>query len=139
MRSLARETAFKIIYKSLFLNGDLSAEEILEEDKITEQDDKDYVDDSNFVLELVNLYQQNQQNINNLIDSHLKGYSPERVYKIDRAILATAIAEMIFYKQTPYKVVVNEAVEMAKKYSTEKSYSFVNGLLKTLIEEHNVN
>lgn len=139
MRSLARETAFKIIYKSLFLNGDLSADEILEEDKITEQDDKDYVDDRKFVIELVELYQQNQQDINNLIDSHLKGYSPERVYKIDRAILATAIAEMIFYKQTPYKVVVNEAVEMAKKYSTEKSYSFVNGLLKTLIEEHNVN
>lgn len=139
MRSLARETAFKVIYKSLFLNGDLSADEILEEDKITEQDDKDYIEDSKFVLELVGLYQQNQQNINNLIDSHLKGYSPERVYKIDRAILATAIAEMIFYKQTPYKVVVNEAVEMAKKYSTEKSYSFVNGLLKTLIEEQNVN
>lgn len=139
MRSLARETAFKIIYKSLFLNGDLFADEILEEDKITEQDDKDYVDDRKFVIELVELYQQNQQDINNLIDSHLKGYSPERVYKIDRAILATAIAEMIFYKQTPYKVVVNEAVEMAKKYSTEKSYSFVNGLLKTLIEEHNVN
>lgn len=139
MRSLARETAFKIIYKSLFLNGDLSADEILEEDKITEQDDKDYVDDRKFVIELVGIYQQNQQNINDLIDSHLKGYSPERVYKIDRAILATAIAEMIFYKQTPYKVVVNEAVEMAKKYSTEKSYSFVNGLLKTLIEEHDVN
>lgn len=139
MRSLARETAFKIIYKSLFLNGDLSADEILEEDKITEQDDKDYVDDRKFIIELVELYQQNQQYINNLIDLHLKGYSPERVYKIDRAILATAIAEMIFYKQTPYKVVVNEAVEMAKKYSTEKSYSFVNGLLKTLIEEHNVN
>lgn len=139
MRSLARETAFKVIYKSLFLNGDLSADEILEEDKITEQDDKDYIEDSKFVLELVGLYQQNQQNINNLINSHLKGYSPERVYKIDRAILATAIAEMIFYKQTPYKVVINEAVEMAKKYSTEKSYSFVNGLLKTLIEEQNVN
>ena len=118
MRSLARETAFKVIYKSFFLNGDLSIDELLEEDKITEQEDKDYIEDSKFVKELVSLYEQNQEQINSLINSKLKGYTPERVYRIDRAILATAIAELFFYKQTPYKVVINEAVEMAKKYST---------------------
>lgn len=139
MRSLARETAFKVIYKSLFINGDLSVDELLEEDKITEQEDKDYIEDSKFVTELVSLYEKNQEQINQLINSKLKGYTPERVYRIDRAILATAIAEMLFYKQTPYKVVINEAVEMAKKYSTEKSYSFVNGVLKVLVEEQNVN
>ena len=53
--------------------------------------------------------------------------------------MAIAITEMLFYKLTPYKVVINEAVEMAKKYSTEKSYSFVNGVLKALVEENNVN
>ena len=139
MRRLARETAFKVIYKSFFLNGDLSIDELLEEDKITEQEDKDYIEDSKFVKELVSLYEQNQEQINSLINSKLKGYTPERVYRIDRAILATAIAELFFYKQTPYKVVINEAVEMAKKYSTEKSYSFVNGVLKVLVEEQNVN
>ena len=139
MRSLARETAFKVIYKSLCLNGDLSIDELLEEDKITEQEDKDYIEDSKFVKELVSLYEQNREQINSLINSKLKGYTPERVYRIDRAILATAIAELLFYKQTPYKVVINEAVEMAKKYSTEKSYSFVNGVLKVLVEEQNVN
>ena len=138
MRSVAREAAFKIIYKSLFLNGDLSIEEILEEDKITEQEDKDYIEDSKFVTELVSLYAQNKDQINALINSKLKNYSPERVYRIDRAILAAAISEMLFYKQTPYKVVINEAVEMAKKYSTEKSYSFVNGVLKVIVEEQNV-
>ena len=137
MRSLARETAFKVIYKSLFLNGDLSIDELLEEDKITEQEDKDYIEDSKFVKELVSLYEQNQEQINELINSKLKGYTPERVYRIDRAILATAIAEILFYKQTPYKVVINEAVEMAKQYSTEKSYSFVNGMLKALTEGYN--
>lgn len=137
MRSLARETAFKIIYKSLFLDGDLSCDEILEEDKITEELDKDFLEDNKFIRDIVSLYGENKDIVNNLIDSHLKGYTPERVYKIDRAILATAITELNFFKLTPYKVVVNEAVEMAKKYSTEKSYSFVNGVLKTILGEQN--
>lgn len=139
MRSLARETAFKIIYKSLFLDGDLSCDEIMEEDKITVVLDKEFSEDDKFIRGLVSLYGENREDINNLIDSHLKGYTPERVYKIDRAILATAITELNYYKLTPYKVVVNEAVEMAKKYSTEKSYSFVNGVLKTIIGEQNAN
>lgn len=139
MRSLARETAFKIIYKSFFLDGDLSCDEILEEDNITEELDKDFCDDNKFVREIVALYGENKDSVNSLIDSHLKGYTPERVYKIDRAILATAITELNYYKLTPFKVVVNEAVEMAKKYSTEKSYSFVNGMLKTILGEQNAN
>ena len=139
MRSVARETAFKIIYKSFFLDGDLSCDEILEEDNITEELDKDFNDDNKFVREIVSLYGENKDSVNSLIDSHLKGYTPERVYKIDRAILATAITELNYYKLTPFKVVVNEAVEMAKKYSTEKSYSFVNGMLKTILGEQNAN
>lgn len=139
MRSLARETAFKIIYKSYFLNGNLSFEEILEEDGITIEQDKDFEEDYSFVNTLISLFSENINEINSLIDCNLKGYTPDRVYKIDRAILSVAITEIKYYKNTPYKVVVNEAVEMAKKYSTEKSYSFVNGLLKTIIGDNNGN
>lgn len=132
MRKQARESAFKVIYKSLFLENDYSVEEILEEDNILE------AEDVSFVNTLVELYQQNTEEINNSINEKLKGYTPERVYRIDRAILAVALAEIKFYKNTPIKVVINEAVEMAKKYSTEKSYSFVNGMLKALTEGMNV-
>lgn len=132
MRKLARESAFKIIYKSMFLVGDYTSEEILEEDKISSEEDV------SFAKNIVSLYENNQQEINNLINSNLTGYTPDRVYRIDRAIVCTALAEILFYKQTPFKVVVNEAIEMAKKYSTEKSYSFVNGLLKKIIEGQNV-
>ena len=69
-----------------------------------------------------------------IINSKLQSYSPDRVYRIDRAILACATVELYFYKKTPIKVVINEAVEMAKKYSTEKSYSFVNGILRSIVE-----
>ena len=132
MRKQARETAFKVIYKSLFLENDFSSSELLEEDNILEEEDV------NFVNTLVELYQQNKEEINNSINSKLKWYTPERVYRIDRAILALALTEIKFYKQTPLKVVINEAIEMAKKYSTEKSYSFVNGMLKSLTEGQDV-
>lgn len=131
MRKFARESAFKIIYKSLFVKNDLSCEEILEDDKI------ESVEDVEFVKTLVSLYEQNAEEINNNINAKLTGYTPERVYRIDRAIICVAVAEAVYYKKTPLKVVINEAIEMAKKYSTEKSYSFVNGMLKSLLEGYN--
>ena len=132
MRKLARETAFKIIYKSLFKDGNLSAEELLAEDGILEPLDVE------FVLDIIRCYGENKDKIVNKIQSKSNGFSLDRIYKIDLAILSEAIAEIVYYKQTPYKIVVNEAVEMAKKYSTEKSYSYVNGILKSVIEEENV-
>lgn len=128
MRRKARESAFKIIYQSLFIKGNFSSEEILEEDEILEEESK------TFVETLVQLYKDNAEEINNLINSKLTGYTPDRVYKIDRAILCLGVTEIIYYKQTPFKIVVNECVEMAKKYSTEKSYSFINGVLKAVTE-----
>ena len=139
MRKLARETAFKIIYKSMFMGGDLSFEEILEEENITKEADKDFEEDTLFITTLINLYQENKQEVENIINSKLNGYAPERVFKIDRAILALAITEILFFKQTPYKIVINEAVNMAKKYSTGKGYAFVNGVLKSVMEEANGN
>lgn len=128
MRKLARETAFKIIYKSLFNQNDLSCDELIEDDNIVEQEDIEYI------KELIDIYEQNAEEINNKINEKLIGYVPERVYRIDRAIICLALTEIKYYKKTPLKVVINEAIEMAKKYSTEKSYSFVNGMLKSLTE-----
>ena len=122
MRKLARETAFKIVYKSLFPSNDLSCEELLEDDNIVDKEDVE------FVSTLIDLYKNNAEEINKSINSKLTAYTPERVYRIDRAILCVALTEILFYKKTPLKVVINEAIEMAKKHSTEKSYSFVNGM-----------
>ena len=128
MRKKARETAFKIIYQSLFFEDNFSSEEILEEDDIVEDGSKE------FVRTLVSLYKENREEINNMINSKLTGYTPDRVYRIDRAILCLGVTEINYYKETPFKIVINECIEMAKKYSTEKSYSFINGILKSIIE-----
>ena len=128
MRKKARESAFKIIYQSMFIKDNFASEEILEEDEILDKESK------GFVETLIQLYKDNAEEINNLINSKLKGYTPDRVYKIDRAILCLGVTEILYYKETPFKIVVNECVEMAKKYSTEKSYSFINGVLKAVTE-----
>ena len=129
MRALARDYIFKKIYVYLF--DDNQVGEIVDSvqyDSITLQNDKDYI---NCVFDL---YVKNKESVEKKINDLLVDYIPERVFKIDRAILSLAIVELLYYKKTPQAVVINEAVELAKKYGTDKSYSFVNGLLKRVIE-----
>lgn len=64
-----------------------------------------------------------------LIDSHLKNWEFNRIALLDKLILRMAITEMVFMNETPPKVVISEAIEIAKEYSTEESSSFVNGIL----------
>ena len=61
----------------------------------------------------------------------------DRISKIDLAILKIAIYELVFTK-LPYKVVINEAVELAKKYGEDSSKSFVNGILASIVKEKNI-
>ena len=128
MRALAREVAFKKIYESMFISNQDDLDEFFAIDSLTKQEDKD------FALALTDLYFANKQQIDDLIEGNLVDYSLDRIYKIDRAIISLAITEIKYYKQTPVSVVINEAVEMAKKYGTDKSYAFVNGILKTISE-----
>jgi len=58
----------------------------------------------------------------------------DRISKIDLAILEVAIFELI-YSKLPYKVAINEAVELAKKYGDDSSKSFVNGILASIVKE----
>lgn len=121
-RSSARELAFKTIY-SKFFNSDEDAE--------IEINDKDSME---FVTKILKTFAQNYEDINNLISSHLKGYTLSRIYKIDLAIIMLAVIELKFIGETPKQVVINEAVELAKKYSTEKSPRFINGVLADIVK-----
>lgn len=70
--------------------------------------------------------------IDELINEVGKGWSTETMPAVDLAILRLAIAEMIYLKDIPVSVAINEAVELAKRYSTEQSSKFVNGMLGTI-------
>ena len=64
----------------------------------------------------------------------ISGYSIDRIYRSDFIVLMVACYELK-YTDTPFAVVINEAVELAKKYGEEKSGKFVNGVLKGVISE----
>ncbi len=117
-RTEMRELAFKTIYSRFF----------------NDTETEDSVVDDNLTHKILSCYQANKQEIENKIASNLKGYTLERVYKIDLAILCLAVAEIFYVKENPTEVVINEAVELAKKYSTEKSPKFINGVLADIIK-----
>jgi len=71
---------------------------------------------------------ENHEEIDELLETYAEGWSIERMPNVDRAILRVGIWE-ILYSDTPHPVVVNEAVELAKEYSTDESGGFINGLL----------
>ena len=64
-----------------------------------------------------------------------KNWSWDRIARIDRLILRLALAEMLYIEEIPVRVSINEAIELAKSYSTDKSYAFVNGVLDGVVRQ----
>lgn len=131
MRAQAREIAFKILFERLFIKN--FSNEFDEEffASLTKQEDKD------FAKSIIENYQTHRQELEEIIKNNLIGYEIERVYKVDLALLNLSLTE-ILYLQTPYKVAINEALNLAKKFSTEKSSKFINGVLSSIIKQLNL-
>ena len=77
----------------------------------------------------------NQSEIDEIIINHLNNWRLGRLNALDRLLLRIVIAEFLFYEQIPTKVSINEAIEIAKKYSTKKSGNFINGILDSALEQ----
>jgi len=122
-RTDERELAFKTIYSKFFNPS-------AEGDVLDNADPKGL----EFTSQILSQFAEHYTEINDIISANLKGYTIERVYKIDLAILILAVIELKFIKN-PKEVVINEAVELAKKFSTEKSPKFINGFLATIVKE----
>ncbi len=131
-RSAIRELAFKLIY-SLEIqkqeNKEQQIELYLNSNQIENEEAKKYIEDAVLGID------KNQKEIVSQIEKNLKAdWKIDRISKIDIAILKLAIYE-IKYKEIPYKVVINEAVELAKKYGEDTSKNFVNGILASIVKE----
>ncbi len=90
----------------------------------------------NYTIEIAEQFKTNNKAIDNEIQKYSNGWDISRLVKIDKDILRIAITELLYTKGAPIKVIVDEAVELAKKYSTEDSSSFVNGILAKVIVEN---
>lgn len=86
-----------------------------------------------YAIKIAALFQQHQKDIDKQIQQYSKGWDIERLVKMDKDILRIAIVELLYLKEAPMKVVVDEALELAKKYSTDDSSSFINGILGKVI------
>ena len=130
-RSARREMVFKLLY-SLEIQKTSNEEEIklfIENNGIIENEDQEYI--ANFVNGVI----ENNARIREEISQNLKKeWSIERISKIDLALLELAIYE-ILYKKVPFKVVINEVVELAKKYGEDSSHIFINGVLASVVKE----
>lgn len=131
-RSEIRELAFKLIY-SLEIqkseNIDEQVELFLENNNIKNESAIDYIKDCVYGIN------KNINQINETIkDSLTSEWKIERISKINLSLLKLAIYE-IKYKNIPYKVEINEVVELAKIYGEEASSKFINGALAKIVKE----
>ena len=130
-RSAIRESTFKLIYSNEIQKG-IDEEQI---DAFIEAYDINDEEAKKYIYECLEGIEKNLKDILELIEKNLKeNWSINRVSKIDISILKLAIYEMLYVK-IPYKVAINEAIELAKKYGEDSSKSFINGILASIVKE----
>lgn len=126
MRTQARELAFKLIFERLFVKENYTFDEeffaVIKKEENRE-----------FAKSLVLSFEQNREEIANIVANKLIDYDLNRVYKVDLALIYLAVTE-IQYIKTPAPIVINEVVELSKSFSTEKSKGFIHGVLSAIIK-----
>lgn len=131
-RTEMRENAFKLIYSLEIQKVENVQEQInlyFESNNITDEEAKKYITNA------INGIEEHQEEILKDIETNLKEeWKLSRISKMDLTILKLAIYEIKF-TDVPYKVSINEAVELAKKYGEDKSKNFVNGILASVVKE----
>ena len=86
-------------------------------------------------IKLLKIVISKSSELHNEIKGKTPNWDPERIAFIDKVILRTAIAELLYFKDIPTKVTLNEYLEIAKDYSTPNSNNFVNGVLDKLLKD----
>ena len=128
-RSAMRELAFKAMY-GMEVQKEHTNEQLdlfLEDNEINESDAIEYI------KSVFNGIETNKEEILKMISDNLKrDWTIERISKVNLGILEIAIFE-IKYNELPFKIVINEAVEIAKKYGDEAAPLFVNGVLASIV------
>lgn len=131
-RTEAREKIMIILYQiDFYMKGNIpfDLDEVIKEN--LEIDNK-------YIRDIVNGVVENLEDIDKLIIRYLENWDLDRLGKTDKAILRLGTYEMIYY-DTPKIVVINEAVELAKKYSDDKVVSLINAILDKIRDNEEIN
>lgn len=122
-RHESRELAFILIFEKSF-QSELSVVELIENALELE-----LFPSNAFAENLAKKVYENIEQIDEIIDKNLVGWSAKRISKVSRAIMRLSVCEMLYSEDLPVGVIINEAVEISKKYATAEDASYVNGVL----------
>ncbi len=131
MKSLSLSEKREQVFKQLFLSGFYDGEDPREQCRIyiSNLDDEICDADSDLLVERAAAVYGLIPQLDAEINEASVGWKTERMNRTDLAILRLAVYEMLFDERIPDKVAINEAVELAKEYGEDGSYSFINGIL----------
>ena len=130
MRAKARETLFKLIFSTQFVDGVNDAlKNSLYKSENLNSDDVAYCDN------ILSLLGEHHQELLSEIDKHSVLFPENRIFPADKSILLIALCEIKYCDDIPDKVSMNEAANIASKYSSAKSASFITGILSTVAEK----
>ncbi len=124
-RRKSRENAFIALFEASFSSNDI--EDILAVTQELPEYEEYRLDE--FALKLMNLYYDNCDEVNDMIQSKLINWKQDRLSRVSSAILRLSVAEMMYSDEDMDSVVINEAVEISKRFAGEKDYQFINGIL----------
>lgn len=134
-RSVMRELAFKLIY-SVEVQKENAEEQV---DLFIENNNVENEIAINYLKDITKGLKENNDEIEKLISDNLKeNWSINRISKINVSLIKIAIYEML-YKNVPYKVAINEVVELAKKYADDSAPVFINGILASVVKQKKLN
>jgi len=128
-RHEARERALQVLYAVEV--GEHTPDEACED--LLDGSDPNYLE---FVRNLVHLAVAKREEMEGLIGKRAQRWDLERIALVDRLVLRLALCELFFVDDVPPKVTINEAIEIAKEYSTDQSGRFVNGILDAVYNDH---
>lgn len=132
-RKQSREVVFRTIFALAF---DVDDETELELASGLDVDKSVLInkDELNYINNLTSIVRENLEGIDKVIMETAKGFSFDRIYKVDLTALRVGIAEILYMEETPDIVAINEAVNLVKKYGTINSAGYINGILASVIE-----
>ncbi|KUO58902.1 MAG: N utilization substance protein B [Gracilibacter sp. BRH_c7a] len=130
-RRLARETALQVLFQLDVTGENESLEKVIEhwtEEFVVSEKYK------NFTIELVEGTLHHKEEIDKMISKTAHEWALDRMNGVDRNLMRLAIYEMLYYADTPQRVTLNEAIEIAKKFGSAESAKFINGILDKLMD-----
>ena len=121
MRAKAREVAFQIVFASRFGEAEKGLKTAMY--KNLNKDDVEYCE------RVLSLVEEHETDFTQILDERSRAFPESRLFPADKSIILIALAEILHMDDIPFAVSVNEAANIASKYSSEKSASFISGIL----------